>query len=84
MFGKKKENDFMKMFREVDEDTSENNDYETNEMTIKEKVMAFIKCFPYQSPQYKIVWIIRIGCWFLVFGVAIFGTVLRIKKYFTL
>lgn len=83
MFGKKNENGFLKMFREVDEAASESNDA-TNEMTLKEKVVAFIKCFPYQSPQYKIVWIIRIVCWFLIFGVAIFGTVLRIKKYFTL
>ena len=83
MFGKKNENGSLKMFREVDEAASESNDA-TNEMTLKEKVVAFIKCFPYQSPQYKIVWIIRIVCWFLIFGVAIFGTVLRIKKYFTL
>lgn len=84
MFGKKRENDFLKMFREVDEAASENSEADTSEMTIKEKVISFIKCFPYQSPQYKIVWIIRIVCWFLVLGVAIFGTVLRIKKYFTL
>ncbi len=82
MFGKKRENELLRMFREVDEAAAESN--ADTDMTIQEKVLAFVKCFPFQSPQYKIVWIIRIFLWILVFGVAIFGTVLRLKKYFNL
>lgn len=81
MFGKKKQNEFLKMFSDVNEQTSENMNDDTNDMTIKEKVIAFIKCFPYQSPQYKIVWMIRIICWILLLGVGIFGLILRVKKY---
>lgn len=81
MFGKKKQNEFLKMFSDVNEQTSENMNDDTNDMTIKEKVIAFIKCFPYQSPQYKIVWMLRIICWILLLGVGIFGLILRVKKY---
>ncbi len=82
MFGKKKQNEFLKMFSEVNEQASENMDDGTNDMTIKDKVVAFIKCFPYQSPKYKIVWMIRILCWILFLGIGIFGLFLRAKKYF--
>lgn len=53
-----------------------------DEQTLKEKVSEFIRTFKYQSAQYKIVWIIRILCWALIFGVAVFGFFLRIAKYF--
>jgi len=76
MFGKKKRNPFLEMFeRENAGDDSEN-------LTIQEKVRLFIKTFPLQSADYKIVWSVRILCWILVLAVAVFGCAVRIKQYF--
>lgn len=79
MFGKKNESELLRMFREVNEESSKS---ETDEMTIKEKVVSFIKYFPRQSVQYKIVWTIRILCWILLLGIAGFGLILRVKNIF--
>ena len=79
MFGKKNESELLRMFREVNEESSKS---ETDEMTIKEKVVGFIKSFPSRSIQYKIVWTIRILCWSLLLGIAGFGLILRVKNIF--
>lgn len=82
MFGKKNRNPFLKMFEDVQNETAKNKCDNTKEMSIKEKIKAFFKCFKYQSAEYKIVWSIRILVWILICVVAIFGTVIRIKELF--
>ena len=79
MFGKKNESELLRMFREVNEESSKS---ETDAMTIKENIVSFIKYFPRQSVQYKIVWTIRILCWILLLGIAGFGLILRVKNIF--
>ena len=84
MFRKKKESEFLKMFVEVQESSNETETDETKEMTIKEFVTAFILGFKDQSARYKIVWSVRILCWVLILGVAVFGLISEGKKIFWL
>lgn len=79
MFGKKNESELLRMFREVNEESSKS---EKDEMTIKENIVSFIKYFPRQSVQYKIVWTIRILRWILLLGISGFGLILRVKNIF--
>ena len=79
MFGKNK-NEFLRMFEE--EHASESGGEKYSNLTIQETIRAFILGFRSQSARYKIVWSVRILCWFLLFGLAVFGVILKARKYF--
>ena len=57
-------------------------DGETENLLLKEKVSLFLRTFRQQSLQYQIVWTVRILCWILLAAVALFGTVIRIHIFF--
>jgi len=82
MFRKKKENEFLNLFKNVEEESSKKNKSEMENMTFIEIVKAFVKSFKYQTPQYKIIWIIRLLLWFLILLIALYEAFLRIKKIF--
>ena len=81
MFAKKnKKYDFLNMFEQVNKEALEKIDSEIENVTLVKLVKKFFKSFKYQSPQYKIVWIVRILIWFFILLIAFYGAILRIKN----
>ena len=48
-------------------------DGETENLFLKDKVTLFLRTFRHQSPQYQIVWTVRILCWILVLAAGVYG-----------
>ena len=82
MFGKKKENPFLKIFENLNTDNEPEDDTETERILIKDKIKSFFQNFRYQSLTYQVVWFIRILSWLLICAAAIYGVVIRIKNIF--
>lgn len=82
MFGKKKENPFLKIFENMNNDNEPEADTETERILIKDKIKLFFQNFRYQSLTYQVVWSIRILCWLLICVAAVYGVVIRIKNIF--
>ncbi len=82
MFGKKKENPFLKIFENMNTDNESEDDTETERILIKDKIKSFFQTFRYQSLTYQVVWSIRILCWLLICAAAVYGVVIRIKNIF--
>ena len=80
---KKKHNSFLQLFEKVQKETEEREkEYEYENLTVKEKLNIFCKNFKFQSAEYKIVWSIRILCWFILGVLACFGAYIGIKDIF--
>ena len=82
MFGKKKENPFLKIFENLNTDNEPEADTENERILIKDKIKSFFQNFRYQSLTYQVVWSIRILCWLLICAAAVYGVVIRIKNIF--
>lgn len=82
MFGKKKENPFLKMFENLNKDNEPEVDKKNERILIKDKIKSFFQNFRYQSLTYQVVWSIRILCWLLICAAAVYGVVIRIKNIF--
>ena len=82
MFGKKKENPFLKIFENLNTDNEPEANTGTERILIKDKIKSFFQNFRYQSLTYQVVWSIRILCWLLICAAAVYGVVIRIKNKF--
>ena len=80
MFGHKKENLFLKMFENIQEEEPGRKNNE--KLLFKERFISFFKNYKYQSLQYQVVWAVRILCWILLCAIAVFGVIVRIKNIF--
>ena len=80
MFEHKKENLFLKMFENIQEEEPERKNKE--KLLFRERFISFFKNYKYQSLKYQVVWAVRILCWILLCAIAVFGVIVRIKNIF--
>lgn len=71
---RKRLDDFLSFFE------SKKSGEENENLAVPQRIMRFLKNFRSQTPQYKIVWTVRIALWAILICVAVLGTALRIRN----
>lgn len=81
---RKKKSDWLRFFEDGHEGTDRHVSVDEGDenLTLQQSIRLFVRNFPHQSARYKIVWGVRILCWILLCLVALFGTAVRVRKYF--
>ena len=71
---RKRLDDFLSFFE------SKKSGDENENLAVLQRITRFLKNFGSQTPQYKIVWTVRIALWAMLICVAMLGIALRIRN----